>query len=120
MPINISTRIWNDMQLLLPSPHHAILTNHTSPEGGPLAVLCGDLHRHPKGTIDTSDLVRASITVVYITLSQMRVLHRSGPHHTPFLQLPRWPQYRLFRQYLTQTARAAGHTLPGSQELKTA
>ena len=31
-------------------------------------VLCGDFHHHPKGTINTIDLVRASITVVYVTL----------------------------------------------------
>ena len=102
------------------SPHHAILTNHTCPEKGPLAVLCGDLHHHPKGTIYTIDLVGASITVVYVTLAQMRVLHHSGAHHTPFLQLPEWPQYRLFHQYLTQTARTAGHTLPGTTDMRTA
>ena len=66
------------------------------------------------------DLVGASITVVYVTLPQMRVLHQSGAHHTPFLQLPEWPQYRLFHQYLTQTARAAGHTLPGSKDMRAA
>ena len=41
MPTNMNTRLWNHLQLLLPSPHHAILTNHTCPEEGPLAVLCG-------------------------------------------------------------------------------
>ena len=87
MPTNMNTRLWNHLQLLLPSPHHAILTNHTCPEKGPLAVLCGDLHHHPKGTIHTIDLVGASITVVYVTLPQMRVLHHIGAHHTPFLQL---------------------------------
>ena len=120
MPTNMNTRLWNHLQLLLPSLHHAILTNHTCPEEGPLAVLCGDLHHHPKGTIHTIDLVGASITVVYVTLPQMRVLQRSGAHHTPFLQLPEWPQYRVFHQYLTQTARAAGHTLPGSKDMHTA
>ena len=120
MPTNKNTRLWNHLQLLLPSPHHAILTNHTCPEEGSLAVLCGDLHHHPKGTIQTIDLVGASITVVYVILPQMRVLHHSGAHHTPFLQLPELPQYRLFHQYLTQTARAARHTLPGSKDMQTA
>ena len=120
MPTNINTRLWNHLQLLLPSPNHAILTNHTCPEEGPLAVLCGDLYHHPKGTVDTIDLVGASITVLYVILPEMRALNRSGAHHTPFLQLPKWPQYRLFCQYLTQTARAAGHTLPGSQDMKAA
>ena len=120
MPTNMNTHLWNHLQLLLPSPHHAILTNHTCPEEGPLAVLCGDLHHHPKGTINTIDLVRASITVVDVTLSQIRVLHYSGEHHNPFLQLPKWLQYRLFHQYLTQTARAVGHTLLGSTDMRAA
>ena len=55
MPSNMNTRLWNQLQLLLPSPHHAILTNHTCPEEGHLAVLCGDLNNHPKGTINTID-----------------------------------------------------------------
>ena len=97
-----------------------ILTNHTCPVEEPLAVFSGDLHHHPKGTIDTMDLVGASIAVVYVTLPQMWVLHRSGAQQTPFLQLPEWPQYRLFRQYLTQTAPGAGHTLPESKDMKAA
>ena len=120
MPTNMNTRLWNHLQLLLPSPHHAILTNHTCPEEGPLAVLRGDLHHHPKGTINTIDLVGASITVVYVTLLLMRVLHHSGTHHNPFIQLPKCPQYRLFHQYLTQTAGAAGHTLPKSKDMQAA
>ena len=88
MPTNMNTRLWNHLQLLLPSPHHAILTDHTCSEEGPLAVLCRDLPHHPKGTINTIDLVRASVTIVYVTLPEMRVLHRSRAHHTPFLQFP--------------------------------
>ena len=117
MPTTMNTRLWNHRQLLLQSPHHAILTNHTCPEEGPLAVLCGDLHHHSKGTINTIELVGASITVVNVTLSQMRVLHHSGAHHTPFLQLPEWPQYRLFHQYGTQTAQTVNDTLPGSTDM---
>ena len=66
------------------------------------------------------DLVRASITVVLVTLPQMWVLQGSRAHHTPFLQLAEWPQYCLFHQYLTQTAQAAGHTLRGSKDMKAA
>ena len=62
MPTNTNTRIWSHLQLSLPSPCHAILTNHTYQEEGPVAVLCGDLHHHTKGTIDTIDLLSASIT----------------------------------------------------------
>ena len=120
MPTSTKTCIWNQLQLLFPAPHHAILTNHTCQEERPLAVLCGDLHHYPKGTLDTIDLVGASITVVYVTLSQMRVLHHSGVHHTSFLQLPTWPQYGLFHQYVTQTARATGNRLPDNKDMKTA
>ena len=91
---------------------------HTCQEERPLAVLCGDLHHHPKGTIDTIDLVGASITVVYVNVSQMRVLYHSGVQYTPFLQLPTWPQYLLFYQYLTQTARATGNRLPDDKDMK--
>ena len=88
MPGKMNMRLWNHLQLLLRSPHHPTLTKHTCPETGPLAVLCGDLHHHAKGTINTIDLVGASIIVVYVTLPQMRVFHHNGAHHTPFLQLP--------------------------------
>ena len=60
------------------------------------------------------------VKVVSVSLPQMRALHRSGAVHHPFLQLPEWPQYRLLHQYRTQTARAAGHTLPGSRDMKAA
>ena len=79
MPTNMNTLLWNHLQLLLPSPHHAILTNHTCPEEGPLAILCADLHHHPKGTIHTMDLVGASITVVYVTLSQITTAEHTTP-----------------------------------------
>ena len=72
MPTDMNTRLWNHLQFLLPSPHHAILTNHRCPEEGPLAVLCGDLHHHPKGTIHTIDLVGASITVVCYGFEQQQ------------------------------------------------
>ena len=119
MPAN-PTRIWNRLQLLLPSPHYAILTKRTCQEEGPLAVLYGDLHHHLKGTVDTINLGSALITSVYITPSQMRVLYHSGAHHTPYLQLCTWPQCRLFHQYLTQTARATGNRLPDNKDMKTA
>ena len=83
--------------------------------GGPLRGPA-----HPKGTINTIDLFGASITVVYVTLSQMRVLHHSGAPHAPFLQLSEWPPYRLFCQYLTQTAWATGDTVPENQDMKPA
>ena len=82
MPTNMNTRLWNHLQLPSPAPHHAILTNHTCPEEGPLAVLCGDLHHHPKGTINTIDFVGASLSVVYVTFSQCESFTAAG-HTTP-------------------------------------
>ena len=120
MPTNTITHIWNHLQLLLVSARHTILTNHTCQEEGPQTVLCGDLHHHPKNIIDTNDLVGASITVLSVNRSQMRVLLRSGAHHTPFLQLPEWPQHRLFHQSLTQPARAARNRLLDNASMKRA
>ena len=102
----------------IPTPRHTHQPH--VPRGRATSGPLRNLHHPPKGTIHTIDLVGASITVVYVTLPQMRVLHHSRAHHTPFLQLPEWPQYRLFHQYLTQTSRAAGHTLPGSKDMHTA
>ena len=90
------------------------------PEERPLAVLCGAPHHRLKGTIDTIHRVCASITVVYVSFSQMPVLRCSRAHHTPFLQLPELPHYRLFHNYPTQTARATGNSLPGNQHMETA
>ena len=50
----------------------------------------------------------------------MRAIHRKAAHNTPFLQLPTSPQYRLFHQYLTQTARATGNRLTNNKDIKTA
>ena len=88
MPTNINTRLWNHLQLLLPSPHHAILTNHTCPEEGTLAVLCGDLHHQAKGTINTIDLVEASVTVVYVTLPKCRSFTAAGNTTSPSYNFP--------------------------------
>ena len=120
MPTTTNNRISNHLQLLLTSPRHTILTNHTCQEEGPLAVLCSDLQHHPKGTINTINLVGASITMVYVTLSQISVIYRSGAHHIAFLQSPEWPQYRLFHQYVTQTAWAMGNCLLENVSMKTA
>ena len=71
MPTNTSTRIWNPLQVSIPSTHHTILTNHTCEDEGYLAVLRGDLHDRPKGTINTINGVSPSLKVVYVTLPKM-------------------------------------------------
>ena len=48
MPGKTNTRMWIHLQLLLSYPCHAILTDHACQEEEPLAVLCGELHHHPK------------------------------------------------------------------------
>ena len=78
-----------------PTPASTSRTSYNS--NTPLAVICGDLNRHPNSTIDPMAPLSLEI---YATLPQMRVLRHTGAHHTPFLQLPEWPQYTLFHQYL--------------------
>ena len=51
-----------------PAPRHTHQPH--MPGGRTPGGSLGDLHHHPKGTINTIDLVRASITVVYVTLPQ--------------------------------------------------
>ena len=118
MPTGTGTSILNHLQLGLPAHRRAIFTKQNCEETGPLAVLCGDVQRHQKGTIDTINLVRASVTIVYVTLSETRVLHHIGARLAPFLQLPAWPRYRLFHQYLT--ARDTGTNLPDKKDKQAA
>ena len=68
------TSIWALLQLLLPLHTHAILTNHHCDQQGPLVAMHTDFHRHPAGKVNTLCLLEATITIVYITPSQMRVM----------------------------------------------
>ena len=52
-----------------------------------------ETHRHPSGTVETLRLVGATITIVYITPTQMSVMARGGAHHAPFLSDLQWPAH---------------------------
>ena len=74
---SVGTGIWAQLQLLLPHHTHAILTNHHCDQQGPLVATHTDIHRHPAGEVDTLRLVGATVTIVYITPTQMRIMART-------------------------------------------
>ena len=43
-----------------------------------------DVQRHLAGEVDTLRIVGATITLVYISPMQMRVMAQCGAHHAPF------------------------------------
>ena len=87
----MGTGICTQLQLLLPHHTHAILTSHHCDQQGPLVATYSGIHRHPAGKVDTLRLVGATITIVYITPTQMRVMAQCGAHHAPFLSDTQWP-----------------------------
>ena len=90
VPISVDTRIWAQLQLFLPQHTHAILTNHHCDQQGPLVATYRDVQRQPAGEVDTLRLVGATITIVYITPKQMRVMAQCGAHDAPFLSDLQW------------------------------
>ena len=73
---SVGTRIWAQLQLLLPHHTYAILTNHHCDQQGPLLATYINSHRHPAGKVDTLRHLRATFTIVYITPTQMKVMAR--------------------------------------------
>ena len=47
-----------------------------------------DIHGHPAGEVDTLRLVGATITIVYITPTQMKIMAQCDAHHGLFLSEP--------------------------------
>ena len=88
VPTSVNTGIRTQLQLLLLQHTHAILTNHHCHQQGPLVTRNTDIQRHPAGKVDTLRLVGATITIVYITPTQMRVTAQCAAHHAPFLSDP--------------------------------
>ena len=120
VPNSVGTSIWAQLQLLLPHHTHAILTNHHCDQQGPLVATHTNVHRHPAGEVDTLRLVGATITIVYITATQMAVMAQCGAHHAPFLSNPQWPVRRIFEAYLRACALKAGRTMPGPKDMDAA
>ena len=59
-----------------------------------------DINRHPAGEVDTLCLVGATVTIVYITPAQMRIMAQCDAHHAPFVSDPQWPARHVFQVYL--------------------
>ena len=119
VPTAVGTSIWAQLQLLLPHHMDAILTNHHCDQQGLLLATHTDVHRHLAGQVDTLCLVGATITIVYITPTQMRVMAQCGAHHAPFLSDPQWPVWRVFQAYLRACATKAGREVPGPKDIAT-
>ena len=117
---SVGTGIWAQLQLLLPHHTHAILTNHHCDQQGPLVPTHTDIHRHPAGEVDTLRLVGATITIVYITPTQMKIMAECDAHHALFLSNPQWPARRDFQAYLRAWATKAGRNMPGPKDIDTA
>ena len=116
----VGTGIWAQLQLLLPHHTHAILTNHHCDQQGPLVATHTDIHRRPAGEVDTLRPVGATITIVYITPTQMKIMAQCDAHHAPFLSDPQWPARHVFQAYLRACATKAGRDMPGPKDIDTA
>ena len=116
---SVGTCIWAQLQLLLPHHTHAILTNHHCDQQGPLVATHTDIHQHPAGEVDTLRLVGATVTIVYITPTQMKTMAQCDAHHAPFLSDPQWPARHVFQAYLRACATKAGRDMPGPKDIDT-
>ena len=119
VPTSVGTGIWAQPQLLIPHHTHAILTNPHCDQQGPLVATHTDVHRHPAGEMDILRLVGATITIVYITPTQMRVMAQCRAHHAPFLSDAQWPSRRVFQTYLGACRTKAGRAMPGPRDIDT-
>ena len=117
---SVGTGIWAQLQLLLPHNTHTILTNHHCNQQGPLVATHTDPHRRPAGEDDTLRLVGATITIVYITPTQMKIMAQCDADHAPFLSDAQWPARRVFQAYLRACATKAGRDMPGPKDIDTA
>ena len=112
---SVGTGIWAELQLLLPHHTHAILKNHHCGQQGPLVATHTDIHRHTAGEVDTLRLVGATITIVYITPMQMKIMAQCDAHRAPFLSdqhaasSRRTSAHALQRQGATCRGHAQGH-----------
>ena len=120
VPPFVGTGIWAQPQLLLPHHTYAILTNHHCDQQGPLVATHTDIHRHPAGEVDKLRLVGATITIVYITPTQRKIMAQCDADHAPFLSDPQWPARRVVQAYLRACATKAGRDMPGPKDIDAA
>ena len=76
-----------------------------------------DNHRHPAGKVATLRLLRATITIVYITATQMNVMAQCGGHHALFHADPQWPTQLAFQAYVPTCATKAGRPMPEPKDI---
>ena len=74
-----------------------------------------DVHRLPAGEVDTLRLVGTTITIVYITPTQMKVMAQGGAHQALFLSDKQWPARRILQAYLRACATKEGRGMPASK-----
>ena len=116
----VDTGIWAQLQLFLPQHRHVILTNHHCDQQGPRVATHTDIHRHPAGEVDTLRLVGATITIIYITPTQIKIMAQCNAHHAPLLSDPQWPARRVLQAYLRACATKAGRDMHGPKDIDTA
>ena len=117
---SVGSGIWAELQLILPHHMHAIPTNHHCHQQGPLVATHTEIHRHPAGEVDTLRLMGATITIVYITPTQMKIMAQCDAHHALFLSDPQWPARRVLQVYFRACATKAGRDMPGPKDIDTA
>ena len=61
-----------------------------------------------------------TITIVYITPTQMKIMAQCDADHAPFLSDPQWPARRVFQAYLRACATKPGRDMPGPKDIDTA
>ena len=120
LPTKLGTRVWNDLQLLLPQHQHVIQTNHWCRETGHVAILHTDVGGGPTGSTTTLDLVGTTPHLVRVTPNEMRALQRVGTHHVPFLQHPEWPNKSVLESHTRNAATQTGHPQPTDGEVREA
>ena len=101
---SLGSGICGQLQLFLPHHTHAILKNHHCNQQGPLVAAYTDIQRHPAGKLDTLPLAGGTMSTLYITLTQMKVMAQCGAHHAPFVSDPQWLARRIFEAYLRTCA----------------
>ena len=62
----------------------------------------------------------ATITIIYITPTLMKIMAQCDAHHGPFLSDPQWPARCVFRAYLRACGTRAGCDMPGPKDIDTA
>ena len=116
----MGTRVWNNLQLLLPHHQHVIQKSHRCKEAGPIAILHTDVGGGPTWQATIHDQVGTTLHLLRVTPSQMRVLQQAGTHHVPFLQHPDWASKSILENRLRMAATIAGRPHPTNREVRDA